>query len=217
MKLKTHKTNTAGEIEALTIEQAKALAKNTLGAKRYAHEKNVVDVAVRLAQRYGASTEKAALAGWLHDIMKEAGPEEMLRQLRQDDIIAKSTQKRPLPVWHGPAAQVYAKHSLGVQDEEVLQAIGCHTTGKPGMGKLDKIVFVADMISAERDFEGVEELRRLAFEDLDVAVLAALRRSIGYLKKRGFPLDGESERALRELEQQAAQSEQPPTPTEVLL
>ncbi|MDL2324657.1 bis(5'-nucleosyl)-tetraphosphatase (symmetrical) YqeK [Ruminococcaceae bacterium OttesenSCG-928-A16] len=186
----------------MTVEQAQQLAKQTLTPKRYTHEQNVVDAAIQLAQQYGASPKQAALAGWLHDIVKEQSQPELLRLLQQDDIIAKSTQKRPVPVWHGPCAAVFAKHQLNVQDADVLSAIGCHTTGKPGMQLLDKILFVADMISAERNFSGVEELRTLAFENLDAAVIAIMQQSIAYVQKQGRPLDEETIDALKSMQKQ---------------
>lgn len=183
----------------MTIEEAKQLAKQKLSSKRYAHEKNVVAAAKQLARRYGANEEKAELAGWLHDIVKEEPPEDLLRMLGQDAIIAKQTAQRPVPVWHGPCGAIYAKHQLAVNDEEILSAVGCHTTGKVGMSKLDKILYVADLISAERNFEGVEQLRQLAMQDLDAAVIAAMRQTIGFVQQRGKPLDEESMRALQDM------------------
>ncbi len=192
----------------VTSDEAKQLAKKRLSAKRYHHTKNVVKAARELACRFGADPEKAALAAWLHDIVKEDSQAGLLRELSQDAIIARSVEARPPAVWHGPAAAVYARNQLGVQDEEVLSAIACHTTGKPGMSKLDKILFVADVVDADRDFEGVGEIRRLAKKNLDAAVLAALKASVQYLRKMGKPLDGETLAALQDMEKEAGTAAQ---------
>src|SRR5699024_4085058 len=89
--------------------------------------------------------------------------------------------------WHGVCAAILARTEWGVTDEAVLSAVACHTAGKPGMTLLDKILFLADMTSAERDFDGVESLRRLAFEDIDRAMLAALNESVSFVKHGASP------------------------------
>ena len=86
-----------------------------------------------------------------------------------------------------------------------MSAIRCHTTGKPGMSKLDKILYLADMTSAERDYPGVEPLRKLEFEDLDKAICAALEQSIQFVKDSGKPMDPESQAALDDARRQLAQ------------
>jgi predicted HD superfamily hydrolase involved in NAD metabolism len=156
-----------------------------------------------LAKRWGADEARAELAGWLHDIAKERSEAEILRMLGQDGIMAQQTVRRPKPVWHGPCAAVFAKNNLLVRDGDVLSAVACHTTGKPGMNLLDKVLFVADMISAERDFDGVGELRRMADEDLDKTVVEIMRRSMAYVRQRGKPLDEESVLALKDMENKA--------------
>lgn len=183
----------------MTIDQAKQLAKDTLSPKRYQHTENVAQAAKRLALRWGADPQKAELAGWLHDIVKEKRRDELLQILNGDAIMARSTLPRPVPVWHGPAAAVYAKQTLGVDDETVLSAIAAHTTGKPGMNTLDKVVFLADMVSEERTMDSVGDIRRLAYEDLDAAVVATMRQNIEYLKAVGKPLDTETVAALNYL------------------
>ncbi len=193
----------------LSEEEAKKLAKNALSEKRYKHVKNVVEAADKLARHYGLSAEKARMAAWMHDIVKESSREELLQLLEQDAIMAGATAQRPLPVWHGPCAAIYAKHSLGIYDEEVLSAIACHTTGKQGMSLLDKVIFMADIISEERTFPGVGKLRKLAYRDLDAAVVAAMEENIIHLNKLHKPLDKDTVQALESLkaERQARATE----------
>ena len=143
----------------MTVDEAKALVKSRLSEKRYKHTINVKKMAVKLAKRYGADEEKAALAALLHDSAKELPKAEILQIFADNAIIAKNAAKRPAPVWHGYAASVLCQTQWGVTDPEILSAIECHTTGKQNMSLLDKIIYMADMTSAERDYPGVEALR----------------------------------------------------------
>ena len=187
----------------LTIAQAQALAKSRLSAKRYQHTENVKNMAVKLAERYGENPEKAALAAWLHDTAKEMPKAELLQILQDNAIIKNNPALRPEPVWHGIVASILAESQWGVQDKEVLDAVECHTTGRPGMTRLDKVLFLADMTSAERDWPGVEALRELEMQDLDAAMLAALEQTIGFVKSSGRPLDPVSVATYEDLKQRA--------------
>ena len=119
----------------MTVDEAKALVKSRLSEKRYKHTINVKKMAVKLAKRYGADEEKAALAALLHDSAKELPKAEMLQIFADNAIIAKNAAKRPAPVWHGYAASVLCQTQWGVTDPEILSAIECHTTGKQNMSR----------------------------------------------------------------------------------
>ncbi len=173
----------------MTLQQARALAQENESPKRFAHTLNVEKMAVALAVQYGADPLKAALAALLHDVAKEFSRAELLRILQNNVIIAGDTHKSPAPVWHGVCAAILAQTQWGVTDAEVLSAIACHTTGKPNMGKLDKIIYLADMLCEERDFAGVAPLRALAYQDLDVATGACLAHTLHYLQQSGKLLD----------------------------
>ena len=185
----------------MTEQKARRLAKKRLSAKRYQHTLNVRRMAVKLAKRWGADPEKAALAALLHDTAKELPREEMLQILNDNAIIAENAQTRPSPVWHGICAAILAQTQWGVEDEEVLSAIRCHTTGKPGMSLLDEIVFLADMTSAERDYPEVDYLRKLEKEDIHRAMREALEMNLHWLEESGKPVDEETRAALEDLRQ----------------
>lgn len=191
----------------MNCEQAEAMVKKALSQKRFTHTVNVRDAAVAMARRYGASEEKAALAALLHDAAKELPKEELLQILRENAIIAGNAENSPPPVWHGVCAAILAQTRWGVEDKEVLDAIRYHTTGRPGMTKLDKIIFLSDMISAERSYPEVEELRRLARQDLDTAVTVALRYNVEWMEACGKTIDPLSRRALDDLEKSARPAE----------
>lgn len=185
----------------MTEQKARRLAKKRLSAKRYQHTLNVRRMAVKLAKRWGADPEKAALAALLHDTAKELSREEMLQILNDNAIMAENAQNRPSPVWHGICAAILAQTQWGVEDEEVLSAIRCHTTGKPGMSLLDEIVFLADMTSAERDYPEVDYLRKLEKKDIHQAMREALEMNLHWLEESGKPVDEETRAALEDLRQ----------------
>jgi len=185
----------------MTEQKARRLAKKQLSAKRYQHTLNVRRMAVKLAKRWGADPEKAALAALLHDTAKELPREEMLQILNDNAIMAENAQNRPSPVWHGICAAILAQTQWGVEDEEVLSAIRCHTTGKPGMSLLDEIVFLADMTSAERDYPEVDYLRKLEKKDIHRAMREALEMNLHWLEESGKPVDEETRAALEDLRQ----------------
>ena len=185
----------------MTEQKARRLAKKRLSAKRYQHTLNVRRMAVKLAKRWGADPEKAGLAALLHDTAKELPREEMLQILNDNAIMAENAQNRPSPVWHGICAAILAQTQWGVEDEEVLSAIRCHTTGKPGMSLLDEIVFLADMTSAERDYPEVDYLRQLEKKDIHQAMREALEMNLHWLEESGKPVDEETRAALEDLRQ----------------
>ena len=183
----------------MNLKQAKELVRGRLSDKRYEHTINVKKMAVKLAKRYGADEEKAALAAILHDSAKEISKDEMREIMRQYPQYAEGGENRPTPVWHGICASILARTQWGVEDEAILSAIACHTAGKPGMSKLDKIVYLADMTSAERDWPGVNKLRKLELKDLDAAMLAALKQTNDFVLSQGKPLDSVSKAAYDDI------------------
>ena len=183
----------------MNLKQAKELVRGRLSDKRYEHTINVKKMAVKLAKRYGADKEKAALAAILHDSAKEISKDEMREIMRQYPQYAEGGESRPTSVWHGICASILARTQWGVEDDAILSAIACHTAGKPGMSKLDKIVYLADMTSAERDWPGVNKLRKLELKDLDAAMLAALKQTNDFVLSQGKPLDPVSKAAYDDI------------------
>ena len=192
----------------MTYQQAEDMVRRTLSPKRFQHTMNVKNLAVRMAQHYGVDTEKAALAAILHDSAKELPRTELLQIMQDNAIIKKGTQNRPEPVWHGICAAILAKTQWNVQDEEILSAIACHTTGKENMSKLDKILFLADMTSAERNYPGVEELRSLEMRNLDKAMIQALKMTISFVEQKNAIADPESAKALAWLQAHSVEDDQ---------
>ena len=159
--------------------------RSRLSDKRYEHTINVKKMAVKLAKHYGADEEQAALAALCTMPPRNLPKDEMCAIMQAHPEYAQGGEARPTPVWHGMCAAILARTEWGVTDEAVLSAIACHTAGKAGMTQLDKILYLADMTSAERDWPGVEKLRKLELKDLDAAMLAALKQTNGFCALRG--------------------------------
>lgn len=145
---------------------------------RFEHSVNVSREAVRLAEIHGADVHKAELAGLLHDVMKDAGKKEQLALLTQYGVKLTPIEQNAPKLWHAMAGAVYVRKILKIRDKDVLNAIRYHTTGRAGMSLLEKIIFVADCTSTERDYKGVEKMRKLAATDLDGAVEEELADSL---------------------------------------
>ena len=143
--------------------------KNRLSERRYVHSAGVAASAYILAEKYGYNPKKAELAGWLHDCAKEM-------KLEVDEYMRSSRA-----LLHGPAGSIMAKTIYGIKDRDIQNSIFFHTTGRPQMELLDKIIFLADYIEPSRDFPGINIIRRNAQKNLDTAVLSAYDATIRHL------------------------------------
>ena len=175
------------------------LLKRRLKEPRFVHSLNVADAAVTLADRFGADRDKAYLAGLLHDITKNETDENQLQIMESGGIILSKTQRANPKLWHAMSGMVYLRDVLGITDEEVLGAVRWHTTGKAGMTLLEKVVFIADYISAERDYPDADVMRRLSATSLDAAALYALKFSLRHLSEKEKPICEDSVAYYNEL------------------
>ena len=164
-------------------EQALKKVKPHLTEHRYTHTLGVIQAAEDLAIRYGADPEKAMLAAVFHDYAKFRDKEEMKRLVREK-LKDKSFLDYGDELLHAPCGAYYVEHEVGIKDEDVLNAIRYHTTGRPNMTVLEKVVFLADYIEPGRRLKGIDEVRKLAKKDLDQAVIEALKNTTGFLMKR---------------------------------
>ena len=179
---------------------ARMLVPLMLREKRAQHTFNVEKLAAELAEKYSLDVQKARLCALLHDIMKQADEDIMLHRAMQSDIIEKIKDK-PVPVLHGFAAADYARREMGIEDSETLMAIKSHTCGRSGMGDMEKVIYLADMLSEERNYPEKENLLYLVKnKGLDTAMLQALRDSINWLRERKGEIDRDSYEALEYFE-----------------
>ena len=150
--------------------------------------------AARLARRWGADEMSARRAALLHDCTKKCGREQHLAICRQYGIRLDEEEQREEKLLHALTGAALAEHVFGLTAEEV-GAVRWHTTGRAAMTTLEKIIYLADYIEPTRDFGGLTELRALAFQDLDRAVLLGLKMAVHDLKKRGVAVHSNSVRA----------------------
>ena len=168
-----------------------------LGDARYIHSLNVADSALYLAKKYGEDTEKAYTAGLLHDILKEMPKTEMREYIMSHYELTVLEQLTP-NVWHQIADAIFVKENY-LEDEDIINAIHYHTTGRAGMSKLEKIVYVADFISAERNYPDVDIMRGEAEKSLEEAMLYSLKYTINKLLNLGCPIHPDTVAAYNEI------------------
>jgi len=161
--------------------QAMEIIRARLSPRRYQHSLNTAQVAESLADRYGVDREKAFLAGMLHDYAKHLNPGDLLRIAGENGMISCEDERQVPDLLHAPVGAYLLKHELAIEDEEILEAVRVHTMGSLCMSPLDKIIFLADKIEPSRDrYPNLELMRRLAFDDLDQAMLLCLESTIHY-------------------------------------
>lgn len=152
---------------------------NDIGEKRFKHSLRVAETAVKLADNYGLDPKKAYLAGLIHDCAKY-NEEAYIKKYNIDFSIYPVSSIKD-PVLHSFLGAEVAKKVYNIYDRDVLKAIEYHTTGRPDMSDLEKIIFIADAIEPARDFEGIDKIRKLAFENLNKAMLNLLDSNIIFL------------------------------------
>lgn len=168
--------------------------KKVVKPSRYAHSKGVEYTSAALAMRYGKADKeilvKARVAGILHDNAKCMSDEELLEFCDKNDISVNEFEKNSPFLLHGKVGSFLAKTKLGIEDEDILNAITYHTTGRPAMSLLEKIVFVADYIEPDRYVQkDLEEIRFLAFTDIDKCVYKISEDTLNYLKSNNMTID----------------------------
>lgn len=164
--------------------------KDKLKPSRYEHTLSVSYTCMALAMRYGYPLDEAELAGLLHDCAKQYDDLTILARCEKHALEVTEAERQALPVLHAKYGAWMAEHKFDIQDHEILDAIACHTTGKPDMGLLDKILFVADFIEPRRNqAENLTAMRHLAFVDLDEALFQILESMLVYLRQTGGFID----------------------------
>ena len=158
--------------------------KDVMTKSRYEHTLGVEFTAASLAMRYEVDVDKAELAGLLHDCAKCIDSEDTFDECKKYDIKLTDVEKRNPFLIHSKLGAVHAKKLYGVDDEDIISAIRFHTTGKPDMTMLEKIIFIADYIEPGRDkAPNLKEIRKMSFVDIDEAMYMILKDTLDYLDK----------------------------------
>lgn len=185
--------------ECTTDEQYKAILRTRLSERRYHHSLCVADEARRLALRYGGDPDKAYTAGLLHDILKDTDKTSQLQILDDLGILLSDVERAAPKLWHAIAGAAFLAQILKIDDEEIVTAVRYHTTGRAGMGLLERLLFVADFTSADRDYPDVDEIRRRADISLEEAMLYGIVYTIGELTAGHLPVHPDTVAAYNDL------------------
>lgn len=161
-----------------SLDQLMQAAQELLPPKRFRHTMGVAQAAADLARRYGEDESIAYAAGLLHDLTKPWSPEQQLAYCREKGIPLDFLERRSPALWHAITVGEFVREKFGISDAPLLLALRYHTTGRAGMSRLEKILYLADYIEVNRDFDGVENVRALVDQGLDVMLLCAMRQTI---------------------------------------
>ena len=189
---------TKADLKHLSDKHLRAISYSMVKAKRLPHIRGTEETAVALARFWGADPEKARRAAILHDCTKYWELEPQVALCRQAGVPLDELEETSTKLLHSKTGAIVARDWFGEPEDE-YEAIFCHTTGKRGMALLDKILYLADYMEPNRDFDGVEELRRLVWEDLDQAMVLGLEMSVEDLQGRGAQVHQNTWGALEEL------------------
>lgn len=165
-------------IDKKIIGKYKVYLKEHLSRKRYTHSINVAGAAKILAERYDCDSDKAYLAGLVHDCAKEMPVDELKTIVEHSPLNVSEIEKNTVALYHSIAGAELIQTAFDIHDNEIIDAVRYHTVACGNMAKLSAIIYLADLISDDRDYKDVKRMRKYAETDLDLAMFEALRFSI---------------------------------------
>ncbi|AXI09520.1 phosphohydrolase [Oceanobacillus zhaokaii] len=163
------------------------IVKPHLTKARMEHTLRVAETAVKLANRFGESAEKAELAAIFHDYAKYRSLDEMARWIKESTL-PKDLLDYHHELWHGPVGSLLIEREHGITDADIKNAIHYHTTGRANMSKFEMIIYLADYIEPGRSFPGLDEVREVAEQDLLHACFLVSKNTINYLMKKNVTI-----------------------------
>lgn len=168
------------------IDELMNAMQERLPHKRYVHSLGVAYLAASIAMAYGKNQEKSMIAGLLHDCAKCLPDDEILRQCIEKGLKVSDIEKEQSYLLHGKLGAWYAENEYGIHDEKILNAIRFHTTGHADMCFIEKNIYLSDYIElgrSQKTSPGLDEIRKIAFTDIDLAVYYAAKNTVDYLKR----------------------------------
>lgn len=169
------------------VSEKKKYLKENLSQKRYIHSLNVAEECKKLAIKYGEDPDKAYFAGLLHDICKELPDDEQKKIVLDSNFSVCREEIDTKSLWHAIAGAYFIKTYFGVEDIDILNSVRFHTVGRAGMTRLEEIVYIGDLISADRDYKDVDRIRKIAYTNLNSAMLEGFSYSMkSVIKKCGL-------------------------------
>ncbi len=171
------------KVKTADIKKIRKSMEKTLDYKRFEHTLGVAYTAVALAMRYQTDINKAQIAGLLHDSAKCLSDEKKISICEKHNIQISEIERRNPFLLHAKVGSYMAMHKYHIYDQDIINAILNHTTGRPGMSQLEKIIFISDYIEPGRKHApNLTEVRKLAFQDLDLTLVKILGDILEYLK-----------------------------------
>lgn len=178
-------------MKTASLKKLRKEMEKELHTKRYEHTLSVAYTAASLAMVHGVDTNRAMIAGMLHDCAKCLSSKKLISLCKKHNLPMSEVEiQNPTALLHAKAGSFLAHKKYGIEDEEVLNAIKYHTTGRPDMGKLEKILYIADYIEPGRTHAAnLSQIRKLAYQDLDKALMRILEDTLAYLHSTGGVID----------------------------
>lgn len=185
-------------MKATNLAKLRREMEQTLERKRFEHTLGVAYTAANLAMVHGVDVEKALIAGMLHDCAKCMSHHKQISLCRKNKVVLSEIEtENHSPLLHAKAGSCLARKKYGIVDEEILQAISYHTTGRPHMSPLEKIIYIADYIEPGRerakrsyaDVQNLQEVRKMAYQDLDRTLCKILSDTLDYLSRKDGKID----------------------------
>jgi predicted HD superfamily hydrolase involved in NAD metabolism len=167
--------------------EALDIVKGQLTDHRFQHTLGVMETAINLASQYKVDVKKAETAAIFHDYAKFR-PKDEMKQIIIEQNMPTVLLDYNTELWHAPVGAYLVKTEVGITDSEILTAIEYHTSGRPNMTMLERVIYLADYIEPGRHFPGVEEVRELAKKDLNLALVQSIRNTISFLLKKNQPI-----------------------------
>ena len=181
----------------MNTDSIKTYIEKNFSEKRKIHTEGVRLTARHLAVKYGADPDKAETAALFHDMFRGVSEDVLNYYVKHLDLDKKYINNCNLA--HGKIAAIIMKRDFHIDDEDIINAVSFHTTGRAGMSLLEKIIYIADAVEPNRKYPGVDELRKVVETDLDKACLMSLERTIDYVTGQGHFLDEDTVSARDDL------------------
>ena len=188
-----------------SIKEIKEYIERNFSEKRKVHTEGVRETSIKLAHMYGADKKKAEIAALFHDMYRGVPEKTMNYYVKSLGLADKYLDNCNLA--HGKVAAIIMQRDFDIEDEDIINAVSYHTTGRAGMSLLEEVIYLADAIEPNRVYPGVEELRRAAKTDLDKACLMSLTNTIDFVRSSGKYLDEETVLAKEYLERKINERE----------
>lgn len=169
--------------------------KANLSPSRLAHVNSVANYSLELATLHGINPQSAYIAALAHDCTKYMTDTQQIEYFEKNGIILTDDERACPKIYHQISGAHFAEHTLGIEDNDILNAIRWHTTGRENMSALEKLTCLADSIEPLRDYPGVEKMRKTAIYSIDKALLMSLNRLIDFVKERGLNMNNQTIKA----------------------